>query len=392
MSRQGPREEGWREQAGSPSGAGKRVLLVCDWFLKYVAPFAVALSRTGARVAVLCRDHTAEFEGNADERRALVDEMVAAGVTVIVMPGSNGVPSRAAWDALRAARGFGADVVHAQSDILDPRMLLAVGSSPLALMVHDPEPHLGGAILDRHHQALQWVWRRRADLILLHGERLASAFGPRRLVRVLAHGMAAQDEVMPAPAEVAVLLFGRLEYYKGVRVLVEAMKLVWEQRPEVRLIVAGNGREARQIPDDPRIELRRGYIPEAEVDELFARASIVVLPYLDASQSGVGLLALGRGVPVVVTDVGELPALVPDETFVAPPGDAASLAERLLEHLDHDTDFRRGLLDWATSTFGWDAVAVAAIRIYDELAALRTGVRGRFSRRFSGRAGVRGYD
>jgi starch synthase len=387
-----PADRSLSEQVEGPSGTGKRVLLVCDWFLKYVAPFAVALSRAGARVAVLCRDHAAEFEGNADERRALVDGMIAAGVTVIVMPGSNGVPSRAAWGALRAARGFGADIVHAQSDILDPRMLLAVGRAPLVLMVHDPEPHLGGAILDRHHQALQALWRRRADLILLHGERLASAFGPTRLVRVLAHGMAAQDQAMPAPAEDAVLLFGRLEYYKGARVLVDAMKLVWEQRPEVRLIVAGNGREARQIPDDPRIELRRGYIPEAEVDALFARASIVALPYLDASQSGVGLLALGRGVPVVVTDVGELPTLVPDESFVAQPGDAASLAERLLEHLDHDTDFRRGLLDWARSTFGWDAVAVAAIRIYDELVALRPGGGGRFSRRFSGRPEVRGYD
>jgi len=346
-----------------------RVLLICDWFLKYVAPFAVALPNAGAEVALLCRDHANEFEGNRAELQALLDRLLAAGVELIVVPGANASVRPAALTPVRKAWAWNADVVHAQSEILDPRMLLAPGRLPLVLTVHDPKPHLGGLTYRDHHRILQQLWRRRANLILVHSERLAPTVPTGRRVMVIQHGMEPSAAAMRAPAEPAVLLFGRLEYYKGVRPLLRAMTLVWEKRPDVRLIVAGNGPERQVIPADPRIELFGGYVPEVEVDALFARASVAVLPYLDGSQSGVGLLALARGVPLVVTDVGGLPDLVPDETFVVSPGDPESLAAGLLTHLDHDDDFRDEMLAHARARFGWDAVARGALEIYHGLLA-----------------------
>jgi glycosyltransferase involved in cell wall biosynthesis len=285
------------------------------------------------------------------------------------MPGANTSLERGAWSAALAARRFGADLVHAQSEILDPRLLLATAGMPVVLMVHDPQPHLGAARHRPHHRTLQTLWRRRADLLLVHGERLAESMHVRQPVRVLPHGMTPRPAPVPAPADAAILLFGRLEYYKGVRLLLRAMESVWEQRPETRLIIAGTGSEESVIPDDPRIDLIRRYIPESEIDALFARASLVALPYLDASQSGVGLLSLGRGIPVVVTDVGDLPDLAVDDSFVARPNDAASVAAALLAHLDHDTAFREGVLARARARFGWDAVAERALELYDELLA-----------------------
>ena len=366
---------------GAEAVPTRRVLLLCDWFLKYVAPFAVALKGTGAEVALLCSDHATEFGGAADERQALIDRLVAAGVEVIVMPGANTSVSRAAWTALREARAFKADVIHAQTEILDPRMLLAARGAPVVLMVHDPEPHLGAATHTFHHGTLQALWRRRADLILVHGERLAKAVRTSRPVRVIPHGMVPHERPLPRPREPVVLLFGRLEYYKGVRVMLEAMELVWAKRPDVRLVVAGEGPEVGHVPtDDPRIEFHRGYVPEAEVETLYARASLVALPYLEGSQSGVGLLALARGVPLVVTDVGDLPDLVPDETFVARPGDPQSLAGTLLAHLDHDDAFRAEALESSRAKFGWDAVARRALQLYDELLARPAGIRRALAR------------
>ncbi len=155
------------------------------------------------------------------------------------------------------------------------------------------------------------------------------------------------------------------------------MELVWAQRPEVRLIVAGKGPELRVVPEDPRIDVIGGYIPEEDVDDLFARASLAVLPYLDASQSGVGLLALARGIPLVVTDVGDLSDLAANESFVARPGDAASLATALLANLDHDVAFRQAALEHAGARFGWDAVARRALEVYDELLQSRETSLGR---------------
>lgn len=60
---------------------------------------------------------------------------------------------------------------------------------------------------------------------------------------------------------------------------------------------------------DPRISLIVRYMSEREIDTLLAEASLVALPYTQASQSGVGALAVAAGVPVVASDLGALPEL-----------------------------------------------------------------------------------
>ena len=80
------------------------------------------------------------------------------------------------------------------------------------------------------------------------------------------------------------LLFGRLEQYEGVEVLVEAMRLVWERRAETRLVVASEGQACTGGPAHlahSQVHTRAGS------RTLFADASLVVLPYTRASQHGV---------------------------------------------------------------------------------------------------------
>jgi glycosyltransferase involved in cell wall biosynthesis len=351
--------------------AERRVLLLCDWFLKYVGPFAEALRRAGVPVAVVIRDHAYEFGGDQAERKRVVDSMIRAGVEVIEFPGRATSLLRAV-PALRRARRWRADVAHAQSEIHDPRMLAVVARMPLALMVHDPSPHLGAARRPLRLRIWQFLWLRRADYLLVHSATLGATLdASKKPVRVIPHGAEVWSEPMPAPAGPTIVLFGRLEYYKGVRVLLAAMELVWEQRPEVLLVVAGQGPELAVVPSDPRIDVVPGYVPEAGVDEIFARASVVVLPYLEASQSGVGVQAIGRGIPVVVTDVGGLPEIALDESFVIPAGDAGALAQALLRHLDHPPALREAVLAHARAEVGWDCVAERAVRIYDELVGAR---------------------
>jgi glycosyltransferase involved in cell wall biosynthesis len=76
--------------------------------------------------------------------------------------------------------------------------------------------------------------------------------------------------------------------------------------------------------------------------ELFQRSSVVVLPYIDASQSGIIPLAYSFKKPVVVTDVGSIPESVDDGVtgFIVPPKDPAALAEAILKLLE-DEKLRR---------------------------------------------------
>jgi glycosyltransferase involved in cell wall biosynthesis len=163
------------------------------------------------------------------------------------------------------------------------------------------------------------------------------------------------------------MLFGRLEQYKGVEVLVAAMQHVWERRPDARLVVAGEGQAAQLVPDDPRTTLLARYISEAEVDGILAGARLVALPYTQASQSGVGMLAIAAGVPVVVSDLGSLPELAYDGSFVATAGDPRALARTILDHLDDGPDVRARVLAHARAQFSWEAAARRTTELYREL-------------------------
>jgi glycosyltransferase involved in cell wall biosynthesis len=149
-------------------------------------------------------------------------------------------------------------------------------------------------------------------------------------------------------------MFGRLEPYKGLSTLIAAMEIVWQRR-EVGLLVAGTGPLAALVRRDSRIELQERYVPEAELDELFSRTTVMALPYIDATQSGAGLEAMRRGVPIVASDAGALADLVDDPRLVVPTDNPESLAAALLLMLDHDASHRMRVLDWTARKFGWDA-------------------------------------
>ncbi len=74
-----------------------------------------------------------------------------------------------------------------------------------------------------------------------------------------------------------------------------------------------------------------GFIPDARVADYFRRASVVVLPYTEASQSGVIPMAYSAAKPVVATTVGGLPEMVEvgHTGYLVPPRDVKQLAEAI---------------------------------------------------------------
>lgn len=345
-----------------------RVLLVCDWFLKYTAGLARGLVDADAVVALLCRDHAREFDDRVAERQALLDDLAERGVELIVLPGR--VSSSAGLVALprlrRQIAQWAPDVAHAQSNY-EPRLLALSRPYPSVLTVHDPVPHPGQPELGVVQRRIETAWRRRADRIVVHGDALRDALEPSQRARavVIPHGVRTATRPLAVPNAPVVVLLGRLEPYKGVDVLVRAMPIVWRHRPDVRLVVAGVGPACADVPDDPRIDRRFGYVPEAALGELLAEASLVVLPYTEASQTGVGSTAVAAGVPVVVTDVGALADLTVDPSFVVPAGDAEALAAAILQHIDDGVDVRQQVVDLARRTLSWEVVARRHLALYD---------------------------
>jgi glycosyltransferase involved in cell wall biosynthesis len=350
-----------------------RVLIVCDWFLKVVHGQALALRELGHDVALLCRSHADEYGGDSSERAAVLEELVRAGVSVGQLEGRR-VSARAPRDIVRARRWVARhrpDVVHAHENF-DPRLFAATRGLPSVLTVHDPVAHPGDVRRSALERVTRMAWRGTADRVVVHGEGLRVGIGrrPAGVLDVVPHGIAMAEGPYDPPATPAVLLFGRLEPYKGVDVLVEAMRIVWRERPDVHLLVYGRGPALELVPrDEPRIVIRDRYIREEELDESFAAATVVTLPYTQASQSGVGLEALARGVPVVVTSVGALQDLAMEADWIVPPGDHSALAAALMARLDDSVRYRSLVHDFASRRFSWPAVAARYAGVYERAVA-----------------------
>jgi glycosyltransferase involved in cell wall biosynthesis len=224
------------------------------------------------------------------------------------------------------------------------------GGTPLAHVCHNVRPfnRWGGDHLYVSSGPTIALLRRlypSFDLVFVHGEQSRREFEatwpPTRLA-IIPHGdeRLFSDEPPPPAGEARVLFFGAWRKMKGLPVLMQAFDALAERRPEVRLTVAGptvpeEGESERVLAwaaeRSERVEALPGYVPMEDVAGLFARARVVVLPYLAGYQSGVVHLAMTMGRAVVVTAVGDLPEAVADGTtgLVVASRDPDALADAL---------------------------------------------------------------
>lgn len=360
------------------AAATPRVVLACDFFLRYTAMLAGGLARAGADVMLLSRDHDLEFGDRPGAAAAFVDAAVPPEVERLRLPGRVRSP-RGVAAALRARRSVGRrppDFVHLQAGIgNDPRLIFAgrARRRRYALTVHDPVRHLGEAV-SRSAQIGNRLLIRDAGLIFVHAdalrEELTEVARPAAPVVVVPHGVE-PPAPRPFPSRPRVLFFGRLGHYKGLDVLLDAMGEVWDSVPEAGLTVAGAG-DLGEHPAlaDRRVTVRAEHVPDAELADLFGAATCVALPYRQASQSGVGSLAKRYGRPLVVTRVGGLPELVGDGSGLAVASeDSAELADALIAVLsDRDLAGRLGAAAARAAAGGadWTAVAAVTLRAYEE--------------------------
>lgn len=106
------------------------------------------------------------------------------------------------------------------------------------------------------------------------------------------------------------LFFGRLDGYKGLGVLGEAYSRLSAKNKDVALTIAGSGDfEPYKVNyrDCPNLTVMNRYIADEEVPVLFSKPkTVLVLPYLDATQSGVMSLAYFYNIPVIAANTGGL--------------------------------------------------------------------------------------
>ncbi|GBD09930.1 D-inositol-3-phosphate glycosyltransferase [Candidatus Thermoflexus japonica] len=215
----------------------------------------------------------------------------------------------------------------------------------------------------------------RADL-----ERLRACFPEASMVHI-PHGSFYPPRALPEPENHSLLFFGSLAPYKGLATLLDAFQRLRERHPTLTLEIAGA--EHPRFPNYgshlraacahlPGIRWR-GPVPEEEVEWIFARNTLVLLPYRQATgSSSVIYRAAAWGRPFVSSDLPALRATA-DEAGLAgnwvPPGDPEALA-RAIDHLLREASLReqqrqQNLRAIASCTM--DRIAKAYLQIMESL-------------------------
>jgi glycosyltransferase involved in cell wall biosynthesis len=173
-----------------------------------------------------------------------------------------------------------------------------------------------------------------------------------------------------------ILFFGRINQYKGLSVLLRAMIIVMKSNSNIVLKIAGSGNLSKAEQDiikelGQKVELINRFIVNDEISILFNDIDFTVLPYIEASQSGVIMISYSFKKPVIATDVGGLPEQILASTgILIPPNDAIVLADAILSLYKNPLQILqmgRNAYNYATNELTWDSSAEKVIRIMQDI-------------------------
>lgn len=193
-------------------------------------------------------------------------------------------------------------------------------------------------------------------------------------IRVVHHGARpVPSQASVIPREPVILTVGAIQRRKNTVRLIEAFE---RTPPEWKLFLAGSfgfdSDAARQrIERSPRRQdiQMLGYVPDSELEQLYARASIFAFPSLDEGFGMPLLDAMARGVPVLTSSASAMPEIVGDAALLVDPADVHSLSAGLCR-LTADTALRTRLaaagLDRAKQ-FTWEKSVRLIWGVYEEL-------------------------
>ena len=176
--------------------------------------------------------------------------------------------------------------------------------------------------------------------------------------------------------EKIILFFGFIRKYKGLDILLNTMADERMKAAGIKLIVAGEFYEDKtqyldlinKLGIQNQLILKTDFIPDSEVRNYLCAADAVIQPYRNATQSGVTPLAYHFEKPMVVTNVGGLPALVPHEKvgLIAEP-DPTSIADAILRFYQLGENYFIPHLRTEKQKYSWSSFVKVILKLAEEI-------------------------
>ena len=285
-----------------------------------------------------------------------------------------------------AIRKFKPDIIHFQGGFIWFSFILPLLLKwPVITTIHDAQPHRG----DESSKNMRWflpnfLATRFSSKLIVHGENIRhqlaynSKISPDKIASILhGNGFIHKNNLKKIQCnEYQILFFGRILEYKGLPYLIKAEPLISAEIPDLKICIAGDGALMKEyenlILDRSRFEIHNKYIDQELMEELFQSSSLVVLPYREASQSGIISIAYAYARPVVATSVGALPELIEHKRtgWIVPPDDVNELAQGIITLLKSKKlreELGKNAFDKAKNEMSWDNIANQTQKLYQSL-------------------------
>jgi len=306
-------------------------------------------------------------------------------------------------EAWRILRAFRPDVIHdpvgSGIGAMLPLRPFLPGLAPLVVTEHNPVVHPG--LSGRHHGPARALTRRTAALIHVHGPQAYAemrGFGvPEDRLVIIRHG--AFDEYGAAARGVdrggskQILIFGGLRPNKGIDMLPEIFAKVRAHHPDATLLVTGERLKridsAMAEAMDKALDklaamegctLSNARVPEEDIARLFGSCGLCLLPYHTATQSGVAMIAMTTGAPLVATRVGDLPDVIEHgRTGLLAEPNAEAIADEIIRAFDDPeaTNARaEAALGFAAEECAWPVIGRQMVAAYTRLLSKGSGEDG----------------
>lgn len=138
-----------------------------------------------------------------------------------------------------------------------------------------------------------------------------------------------------------ILFAGRIEYYKGLKYLIKAMKII-NEKVDITLIIAGDGKERKKMEElSEKINIKAkfiGKVKHEDMSRLYQKAAIVCVPSL-ADNSPITIYeAMSYGVPVIASNVCGISDLINDgvDGFLVKPKNSSEIAKKIMTLLSDE--------------------------------------------------------
>jgi len=350
-----------------------RVVLYPSAFIDYSIQLANGLSKNADVLLILPKKKVSK------ENLKKINKKVKS--VIINKPRSRYLTS-VVWSIkiLKLIRDFNPNIIHLQHGTLWFLPILPfMKKYQIVATLHDIKPHPGEeTLLTRFNM---WMIRKFSDKAIVHSntlkQLLRKTYNYYRPIYVIKHG---NFNILRGYTKIKeeknwILFFGRIWEYKGLRYLIKAEPLIRKKIRDFKIVIAGRGENfdkyLRLIKNRDNFLIFNEFITEKRLTELFQKSSIVVLPYIEASQSGIIPVAYQFKKPVISTDVGALSDVIAHNKtgLLIKPKNVKQLADAIIYLLQRPMLRKKMGLEgyrFAQKELSWEKIAKKTIEAYLE--------------------------